>query len=131
MLGKGTWTAQSFGRTLEELEPCLLLEVLLKAFVKPVVTVTHLFVVFLAIEDLGHLVRVVVLPLSILELVTEVQHEERVLELDEDEATVDRLLGAVILIWDVIDLRVPILVIHVNFALKLFLAVLAREVLDT
>ena len=71
------------------------------------------------------------MPLSILELVTEVQHEERVLELDEDEATVDRLLGAVILIWDVIDLRVPILVIHVNFALKLFLAVLAREVLDT
>ena len=47
-------------------------EVLLKLTIKPVMEVVAVFLSFLAIEDLGNLARGMVLPLSILELVTEV-----------------------------------------------------------
>ena len=88
------------------------------------------FLVLLAVEDFGHLAGGVVLPLSILELITEVQDKEGVLEVNEYETSIHRLLAVVILIRHILDCRVSILVVDVDLFGDLVSTVPTRHILD-
>ena len=84
---------------------------------------------FVPVENLGHFWRLVVLPFAILELVAEVQDEQRMLEVDENEASIDTLLACILLIWYVVNGDVSIFVIYGNFLLKFGARVSAGEIL--
>ena len=88
------------------------------------------FLVLLAIEDFSHLRGGVVLPLSILELITEVQDEQWMLKVNEDEASIHSLLAVVVLVGHILDRRVSILVVDVDLFGDLVATIPTRHILD-
>jgi len=83
-----------------------------------------------AIADQSLLLTGVVVPCSTLELMHEVKHEQRMLEVNEDEAAVHSLLALIVLIRNILDRGVSVGMRAVDLDPELFLAVAARQVLD-
>lgn len=71
------------------------------------------------------------LPLAVLELVTEVEDEERMFKVDKDIASVDSSFAVVMFVGDVVNCGVSVLVIKIHLFLELISAVSAWQIFNT